>query len=77
MHCLPSLLLHGLQRRLVGGRHLLRCVRLPPRGVLGCCGLQPVPSPLIENYDATAHVADSDAYHFAVPTVLEAVGLYG
>ena len=43
----------------------------------GCCGLHPVPSPLVENYDVTAHVAaDSDAYHFAVPAVLEAVGFY-
>ena len=41
-----------------------------------CCGLQPVAVKGVEDYDATAHVApDSDAYHFAIPAVLEAVCL--
>ena len=43
----------------------------------GCCGLNPVPSACVENYDATSHVAaDSDAYHFALPVVLESVRLF-
>jgi len=42
----------------------------------GCCGLSGVDSPLVENFDATSHVAsDSDAYHFAVPAVVEALRL--
>ena len=43
----------------------------------GCCGLAPVQSRLVENVDATPLVAaDSDSYHFALPAVLEAVGLF-
>ena len=43
----------------------------------GCCGLTPVQSACVENYDATSHVAaDSDAYHFALPVVLESVRLF-
>ena len=43
---------------------------------VGCCGLEPVRSPCVENYDATPHVAaDSQSYHFAVPAVLEGAGL--
>lgn len=43
----------------------------------GCCGLTPVQSACVENYDATEQVAaDSDSYHFALPAVLESVGLF-
>ena len=36
-----------------------------------------MPSACVENYDATSHVAaDSDAYHFALPVVLESVRLF-
>ena len=43
---------------------------------VGCCGLAPVRSKCVENYDASDHVAESSqSYHFAVPAVLEGVGL--
>ena len=43
----------------------------------GCCGLNPVSSACVENYDATSQVAaDSDAYHFALPAVLESLRLF-
>ena len=43
----------------------------------GCCGLTPVHSRSVENFDATPQVAaDSDSYHFALPAVLEAAGLF-
>ena len=42
----------------------------------GCCGLMPVASERVENFDATAQVAQTmRSYHFAMPGVLEAVGL--
>ena len=42
----------------------------------GCCGLMPVKSARVESYDATPQVAQTmRSYHFAVPGVLEAVGL--
>ena len=44
----------------------------------GCCGLGPVSSPRVESFDATPHVAHgSGSYHFALPAVLAAVGLFG
>ena len=43
----------------------------------GCCGLAPVPSSVVENIDATPHVAaDSRSYHFALPALLEAAQLF-
>ena len=42
----------------------------------GCCGLGPVASTRVESYDATPQVAQTmHSYHFAVPGILEAVGL--
>ena len=41
----------------------------------GCCGLAPVASPRVENYDATVHVAHGGQYHFALPAVVDAVAL--
>jgi hypothetical protein len=39
-------------------------------------GLCPVASPHVENLDASPHVPNgSDAYHFALPAVLDEAGL--
>ena len=59
-----------------GDSQLGALYRLDHLASKGCCGLEPVDSPRVESYDATAHVAgDSHSYHFALPAVCDAVAL--
>jgi hypothetical protein len=68
---------HVVNAYVPGNAQLAMLYRIDHATSQGCCGLAPVPSARVRNYDATAHVVgDSGSYHFALPAVLEAVGFF-